>query len=114
MTFRQSTAAAMLAFALAGCGGDPRTSEVTLAVLAGNAESHDGSRVATEGVVRHFDDPLHYWIEDEDLNRVELFPHETIAPYLGERVRVEGQFAFSREEGRRLTLDSVDVLDNRD
>ncbi|MGM0638673.1 MAG: hypothetical protein ACQET4_10370, partial [Pseudomonadota bacterium] len=82
--------------------------------LAGNAEAHDGSRVATEGVVRHFDDPLHYWIEDEDLNRVELFPHETIAPHLGERVRVEGQFAFSPEAGRRLTLDSVDVLESRE
>ncbi|MFN2331642.1 MAG: hypothetical protein ABR580_07250, partial [Halomonas sp.] len=73
MTFRQGAAAAMVAFALTGCGDDPRTTEVTLAVLAGNAEPHDGSRVGTEGVVRRFEDPLHFWIEDEDLNRVELF-----------------------------------------
>ncbi|WP_290789253.1 hypothetical protein [Halomonas sp.] len=100
----------MLVLALVGCGGDPRTSEVPLAVLAGNAEVHDGSRVITEGVVNAFEEPLHYWIEDEDLNRVELFPHEMIAPHLGQRVRVEGQFAFSREEGRRLTIEAVDVL----
>ena len=103
-----------LAFALAGCGGDPRPSEVPLAVLAGNAEAHDGSHVVTEGVVRHFEEPLHYWIEDEDLNRVELFPHDAIAPHLGERVRVEGAFAFSREEGRRLTLERVEVLATAD
>ncbi len=100
----------MLMLALVGCGGDPGTSEVPLAVLAGNAEVHDGSRVITEGVVNAFEEPLHYWIEDEDLNRVELFPHEMIAPHLGQRVRVEGQFAFSREEGRRLTIEAVDVL----
>lgn len=100
----------ILVLALMGCGGDPRTGEVPLAVLAGNAEAHDGSRVVTEGVVNSFEEPLHYWIEDEDLNRVELFPHETIAPHLGQRVRVEGQFAFSREEGRRLTIEGVDVL----
>ncbi|MBE0488863.1 MAG: glucose-inhibited division protein B [Halomonas sp.] len=100
----------LMALLLAGCGGEPRSSEVTLAVLAANAEAHDGSRVVTEGVVRHFEEPLHYWIEDEDLNRVELFPHDAIAPHLGERVRVEGQFAFSREEGRRLTLERVEVL----
>ncbi|MGJ7456332.1 hypothetical protein [Halomonas sp. RA08-2] len=114
MANRKKGCILLMALALAGCGGDPRSSEVTLAVLAGNAEAHDGSRVVTEGVVRHFEEPLHYWIEDEDLNRVELFPHDAIAPYLGERVRVEGQFAFSREEGRRLTLDSVETLDAGD
>ncbi|QTF90858.1 hypothetical protein [Halomonas sp. BM-2019] len=100
----------LMAAVLAGCGGDTRASEVPLAVLAGNPEAHDGSRVATEGVVRHFEEPLHYWIEDEDLNRVEIFPHDEIAPHLGERVRVEGEFAFSRGEGRRLTLERVEVL----
>jgi hypothetical protein len=104
----------LAALAVAGCGDDPRASEVPLAVLAGNPEAHDGSRVATGGVVRHFEDPLHYWIEDEDLHRVEIFPHEMIAPHLGEAVRVEGQFAFSREAGRRLTIDSVEALESRD
>lgn len=97
---------------LSGCGGDPRASEVPLAVLANQGEAHDGDRVATQGVVRHFEEPLHYWIEDEDLHRVEIFPHDAIAPHLGERVRVEGEFAFSREAGRSLTVDSVEALDD--
>jgi len=105
---------AALAIALAGCGGDSGPRETPLAVLATDSEALDGSRVVTEGVVRHFEEPLHYWIEDEDLNRVELFPHEAIAPHLGERVRVEGAFAFSREEGRRLTLERVEVLATAD
>jgi predicted small lipoprotein YifL len=105
---------AALAIALAGCGGDSGPRETPLAVLATDSEALDGSRVVTEGVVRHFEEPLHYWIEDEDLNRVELFPHEAIAPHLGERVRVEGPFAFSREEGRRLTLERVEVLATAD
>ncbi len=97
---------------LGGCGGDPGPREAPLAVLASDGEALDGSRVVTQGVVRHFEEPLHYWIEDEGLNRVELFPHDKVASLLGERVRVEGEFAFSREEGRRLTIESIEVLDD--
>lgn len=92
---------------LLGCGDEATISEVPLAVLANNPAAHDEARVATQGVVRHFEDPLHYWIEDEDLHRVEIFPHELIAPHLGKEVRVEGLFHFSTSEGRRLTLESV-------
>ncbi|MEQ6890257.1 hypothetical protein ABE957_16415 [Halomonas sp. CS7] len=98
------------ALSLAGCGGGEGVAEVPLPVLAEQPAAHDDSRVATQGVVRHFDDPLHYWIEDEDLHRVEIFPHERIAPYLGEAVRVQGHFRFSPTEGRRLTLQSVERL----
>ncbi|MBB3190990.1 hypothetical protein [Halomonas cerina] len=96
---------------LLGCSGGDNLSEVPLPVLANHPEAHDGNRVATQGVVRHFEAPLHYWIEDEDLHRVEIFPHEAIAPYLGEAVRVEGRFRFSRDTGRRLTLERVTPLD---
>lgn len=82
--------------------------EATLAVLVQQAEQFDGARVATEGRVRHFETPLHYWIEDEDLNRVEVFPHEDIAPYLGETVRIIGHFEYSSGEGRRLTLERLE------
>ncbi len=96
---------------LTGCDGEVPPTEVPLAVLANNPAAHDDSRVATQGVVRHFEDPLHYWIEDEDLNRVEIFPHERIAPHLGEGVRVKGHFRFSTREGRRLTIESVERLE---
>ncbi|MBS9402225.1 glucose-inhibited division protein B [Halomonas sp. TRM85114] len=96
---------------LMGCGGEAPVTEVPLSVLANNPAAHDDSRVATRGVVRHFEDPLHYWIEDEDLNRVEIFPHERIATHLGEAVWVEGHFRFSPREGRRLTLESVERLE---
>ncbi|RDB43267.1 glucose-inhibited division protein B [Halomonas sp. DQ26W] len=95
---------------LAACGGNDGAVEVTLSVLAANPASHDGATVATEGVVRHFEKPLHYWVEDQDLNRVEIFPHEEIAPHLGERVRVVGHFEYSTTEGRRLTLEHVEPL----
>lgn len=97
---------------LMGCGGEAPVTEVPLPVLADNPAAHDDSRVATQGVVRRFEAPLHYWIEDEDLNRVEIFPHERIAPFLGEAVRVEGRFRFSTSEGRRLTLESVERLED--
>lgn len=99
---------------LGGCGGEPDMAEVPLPVLASAPADHDGRRVATQGVVRHFEDPLHYWIEDEDLHRVEILPHDAISPYLGEAVRVEGIFAFSTGEGRRLTLEHVSRLAGRD
>lgn len=92
---------------LTGCDGKGKVNEVPLAMLAASSANHDDRQVVTRGIVRRFEDPLHYWIEDEDLNRVEIFPHERIAPYLGEAVLVEGHFRFSATEGRRLTL--VDV-----
>ncbi len=102
--------AGLLAALLVGCGQEDGVAEVPLPVLANNPAAHDDTRVATQGVVRRFEDPLHYWIEDADLHRVEIFPHERIAPYLGEAVRVEGRFRFSPTEGRRLTLERVERL----
>lgn len=104
----------LVLLALAGCAD--ATSEArnaSLAVLVNQAEQLDGSRVATQGTVRHFEDPLHYWIEDEDLNRVELFPQERIAPHLGETVRVVGNFEYSPTKGRRLTLESIEPVESR-
>ncbi|WP_240036560.1 hypothetical protein [Halomonas urmiana] len=95
---------------LSSCSNEEGVAEVPLPVLATRPVAHDDSRVATQGVVRRFEAPLHYWIEDEDLHRVEIFPHERIAPYLGEAVRVEGHFRFSPTEGRRLTLERVEPL----
>ena len=64
----------------------------------------------TQGVVRRFEDPLHYWVEDQDLNRVELFPHDAVAEYLGEQVRVSGTFRLGERGGRRLTVTRLETL----
>ncbi|MFO7910298.1 glucose-inhibited division protein B [Vreelandella aquamarina] len=101
-----------IVLSLAGCGSDadqPR--ETTLAVLVANSSAHDQQNVVTSGRVRSFDEPLHYWIEDIDLNRVEIKPHELIAPHQGKNVEVEGHFSFSRETGRLLQVESVNPVD---
>lgn len=94
---------------MSGCRGQ-QTATVPLPILVKNPAAFDGRQIITHGVVRYFQDPLHYWIEDEYLNRVEIFPHQKIAPYLGKTVEVEGPFYFSLHEGRRLTLTRVDQL----
>lgn len=103
-------AALLMVTLISGCRGQEPL-EVPLTILVNNPAAFDDKHIITQGVVRHFDDPLHYWIEDEDLNRVEVFPHEQIAPHLGDAVTVEGQFHFSPKEGRRLILTRVDVDD---
>ncbi len=106
------TAATLLITTLmTGCRGQQAVT-VPLPILVNNPAAHDGRQVITYGVVRHFNDPLHYWIEDDYLNRVEIFPHQQIAPYLGEAVQVEGRFHFSPREGRRLILERVDQLES--
>ena len=93
---------------LAGCGSDADTPrEATLAVLVANSSAYDQQDVLTMGRVRSFDEPLHYWIEDVDLNRVEIKPHDLIAPHLGKEVEVKGHFSFSQEAGRLLQVESV-------
>lgn len=96
---------------LGACGGvGTGPNEVTLEELTVEQESYDGQLVTARGVVRTFDDPRHYWIEDVDLNRVEIVPQEEISPYLGEEVRVVGRFTFRNDEGRRITVEEVEVV----
>lgn len=101
----------LAAVVLAACGlvrDEPV--EVSLAELVAAQEDHDGRMVATEGVVRSHDDPLHYWIEDDDPNRVELVPHEEVEPNLGEHVRVVGRFTFSLDGGRLIEVEEIEPL----
>jgi hypothetical protein len=94
---------------LVACGlGPSEPVEVTLAELAADHERYDGLVVATEGLVRSHDDPLHYWIEDEAPNRVELRPDDEVAPLLGEHVRVVGEFTFDEDEGRVISVEDID------
>ncbi|MDR5906156.1 hypothetical protein [Franzmannia qiaohouensis] len=98
-----------MTLAVSGCGGEG-SREVPLYVLAGEGSAYDGERVVTQGVVRRFEDPLHYWVEDQDLNRVELFPHDAVAEHLGEQVRVSGTFRLGERGGRRLTVTRLETL----
>jgi hypothetical protein len=88
--------------------GLPRRSRS--ADLVVDHDRYDGERITAEGVVRSYDDPVHHWIEDTDLNRVELFPQDEVEPHVGDRVRVTGRFRFRDDEGRRIDIDDLEVL----
>jgi hypothetical protein len=89
-----------------GCGG-AGPSEVPLAVLAAEPRSFDGRLVRTRGVVRSVEEPLHYWIEDADFNRVQLVPPESAEPYLGRDVLVSGRFSYAQRAGRRIEVEDI-------
>lgn len=93
---------------LAGCGDTPR--QINLQLLAAEQSTLDGQLVVTEGLVQSFADPLHYWLEDDALNRVALEPDALVADYVGERVSVEGRFHADRERGRRIEVHTVRPL----
>ncbi|WP_018948502.1 hypothetical protein [Thioalkalivibrio sp. ALMg11] len=91
---------------LVACGGE-RVSPVTLEQLAASAPAFDGEMVETEGVVNRFDDPEHYWLEDDDINRVSVTPGSAVRDHLGENLRVVGRFTYHPEEGRQIEIDAA-------
>ena len=100
----------LLIIALSGCGNEsPRP--VALKDLAAYPTAYQGQLLALTGTARNFADPPHAWIEDADLNRVEILPAEKILPYLGETITVVGQFSYSRNTGRRLQVERVEHSD---
>lgn len=102
------TAALFSLILLAGCASDDSPMTVSLEQLVAMASGYEGQIVRTRGVVRTFDEPLHYWIEDDDYNRVGLVPHDMVAHLVGETLWVEGRFHFVEGEGRRISLNSVE------
>lgn len=102
-------AAALLSVVLLGACSET-TTEVPLATLVEQPSAYDGQTLATTGTVRTYDDPRHYWIEDDELNRVAIEPDEAVAEFVGEQVRVTGQFTADRETGRVLQAADVVVL----
>ena len=100
----------LLAATLVACT-EEKPADVSLSVLATRQAAYSGKQIDTRGVVRTFETPRHYWIEDDDLNRVEVLPAERIAPYLGERVRIGGRFHYAPSEGRRLEVERIEVID---
>ncbi|GAA5133897.1 hypothetical protein GCM10023339_70100 [Alloalcanivorax gelatiniphagus] len=103
---RAAVAALALAvmLTLAGCDYRDAPQGAPLRALAAEPQTYQGSLVATSGVVRGFDDPEHYWIEDEALNRVELEPLALAREHLGQRVQVVGTFHYDPGQGRWLEV----------
>lgn len=95
---------------LGGCGIGGGVQEVTLERLADEQDAWDGRDVRTRGIVRMAEQPLHYWIEDAEPNRVEILPAEAVEDLVGQQVIVEGTFAFRDDRGRTITVGSVEVV----
>lgn len=91
------------------CTEQPRF--FSLQVLVNEAEALDGRAVITEGRVRTFDEPRHYWIEDAKLNRVAIEPDQIVKDLVGEYVRVEGHFYINKEQGRRIEAYEIWIIE---
>jgi hypothetical protein len=93
---------------LAACtGGGDRPVDVSLAKLAADEEVYDGKLVRTRGVVRTFESPRHYWIEDRYPNRVALEPEDVVAVLVGQEVQVVGRFGFDDRKGRVIEVTEI-------
>ena len=92
---------------LAGCSDT--IEDIPLATLVEHQAEYDGRTLTTAGTVRTFDDPLHYWVEDDNLNRVAVEPDEAVADLVGKRVRVTGEFSADRVRGRILQASDITV-----
>lgn len=104
-------AALIAAASLAACaGGKPRPIELHLADLVRFADQYSGHLVSTSGVVHFYPYPAHYWIEDAELHRVEVYPDSAVSSRVGERVRVVGRFHYSTDRGRYIKADKVSVI----
>lgn len=108
--YRTSSLLALCLLVLAGCGGEPTPTQLELVDLARFAEQYEGQRVSTTGHVRSHPDPEHYWLEDDDLNRVAVHPDSAVKSLVGERVRVVGRFRYARDTGRAIEADEVELL----
>jgi hypothetical protein len=84
--------------------------EVPLSALTADPQRFDGRQVSTRGTVRGIEEPLHFWIEDERFNRVQLLPPEAVQPFVGQEVRVVGRYSYTRREGRRLQVHRLEAL----
>ena len=96
---------ALLFLMLPACGD--AGPEISLERLTQEQAARDGETVVVEGVVASHDDPRHFWIEDDDFNRVGLEPEGRVADHVGERVRVRGAFSYSPDTGRSIRIEEL-------
>ena len=105
-----ATVLAMLLSTVACVGATDAAQPATLAELVADPERFDARRVIAEGIVRRHDDPLHTWLEDAEVNRVELEPSDAVVELVGSTIRVTGVFRAPGEEGRAIEVEDVEVL----
>lgn len=103
---------AMAALLAACTSGTSAPIEITLAELVADQDGYDGEAVVSRGILHAYDDPLHYWIEDTEVNRVELVPHDGLDALVGAEVEVAGTFRYRDDRGRVITVDEFEVLDD--
>ncbi|MFA5631472.1 MAG: hypothetical protein WC997_08180 [Porticoccaceae bacterium] len=110
--FRPFTAPIVLACLLSvgACEQRADVREVTLSNLVEGSEHFIGRPVRTQGVVRSFPRPLHYWIEDDALNRVGLTPATLVEGLEGAQVQVTGIYRFQQGQGRLIEVAQMEVL----
>lgn len=95
----------MLAACAETVSNEPIT--VDLPHLVAEHEAYDGRVVNVSGRVASFDDPRHYWLEDDEFNRVALLPDESVSDKVGEQVHVIGSFSTSPDQGRQIEVTGV-------
>lgn len=103
----------VLALLTACVNGQDRPIAVSLDELARKEASYDGKLVRTQGVVRSFERPRHYWIEDAGLQRVGLVPGDVVAPLVDREVHVVGRFRFDERTGRVIEVERIEPLSVR-
>ena len=94
---------------MAGCEREPPAPvAVELELLVAQQQNFRGQLVQTSGTVRGFEDPRHFWIEDDALNRVELVPADFVAEFVDREVVVIGRFTVpDGEQGRRIDVRTI-------
>lgn len=83
--------------------------ERSLSQLVNQQQDYDGRVVRVQGTLRSHPSPLHYWVEDDALHRVEISPTKGVTELLGETVWVEGVFHYQRDSGRKITVRQLSV-----
>lgn len=107
----RALAALVSVVSVISCSGqEPGPTELCLADLVRFAEGYNGERIATTGSVRSHSDPEHYWIEDTQLNRVEVRPQYAVSSLAGESVRIVGRFRHPLEQGRSMEAESTKLI----
>ena len=95
---------------LVGCGASVPV-KTTLSALTEVQKDFDGKQVIVSGILRTFDTPRHYWIENEALDRVALLEGTiNLAPLVSQTVTVRGMFRYDSEAGRRIEVDELVAL----
>ncbi|TVP87965.1 MAG: hypothetical protein EA348_11895 [Pseudomonadaceae bacterium] len=80
---------------------------VDLPHLVAEHEAYDGRVVNVSGRVASFDEPRHYWLEDDEFHRVALLPDDSVSDKVGEQVHIIGTFSTSPDQGRRIEVTGV-------